>query len=260
MTATATEPQAPTLDSVIGELVRVLRTLGREDLVGRATAAGARLHRPSTIVCVVGEFKQGKSSLVNGLLDARSCARSTTTSRPRRSRSCATATTSSAIVRRREDGDQAVSRSDPRRRLGRLGVRGRQPRQREAGRAGRDHRAEPRSSGRVSRRRHAGHGRSRRRPRRGHAGVPPVRRRPDLGVRRVGRADAPEIEFLHEPSSCARPCCSRRRRPTSIPHGERILEINKGHLDAQGIDIPVVAVSNTLRSEALARRDRSLNT
>ena len=39
----------------------------------RTTAAAARLRRPSTIVCVVGEFKQGKSSLVNGLLGRTVC-------------------------------------------------------------------------------------------------------------------------------------------------------------------------------------------
>src|SRR5262245_66281418 len=109
MTAVATPdaPQRPTLDSVIGELVKVLRSLGREDLVGRATAAGARLHRPSTIVCVVGEFKQGKSSLVNGLLGADVC--------PVDDDLATSAITlvrhgeqPSAIVRRRE-GDESVA-------------------------------------------------------------------------------------------------------------------------------------------------------
>ena len=44
---------------------KVLTTLGRTDLAGRAQAAAARLRRPSTVVCVVGEFKQGKSKLIN---------------------------------------------------------------------------------------------------------------------------------------------------------------------------------------------------
>ena len=55
------------------QLIKVLRQLDRDDLVGRATAASARLKRPSTVVCVVGEFKQGKSSLVNGLLGREVC-------------------------------------------------------------------------------------------------------------------------------------------------------------------------------------------
>ncbi len=41
---------------------------GRADLQRRLHAAGTRLAEPSTVVCVVGEFKQGKSSLVNALL------------------------------------------------------------------------------------------------------------------------------------------------------------------------------------------------
>ena len=61
------------LDEAVVQLVRVLRGLGRDDLENRATAAGARLKRPATIVCVVGEFKQGKSSLVNGLLGQQIC-------------------------------------------------------------------------------------------------------------------------------------------------------------------------------------------
>jgi Dynamin family len=48
-------------------------TLGREDLSNRLRIAVARLTRPTTIICVVGEFKQGKSSLVNALLGADIC-------------------------------------------------------------------------------------------------------------------------------------------------------------------------------------------
>ena len=41
---------------------------GRDDLDRRLSVAVARARRPATIVCVVGEFKQGKSSLVNAIL------------------------------------------------------------------------------------------------------------------------------------------------------------------------------------------------
>src|SRR5688572_25776021 len=47
--------------------------LGRDDLVERLRIAVARMTRPATVVCVVGEFKQGKSSLVNALLDQELC-------------------------------------------------------------------------------------------------------------------------------------------------------------------------------------------
>ena len=74
MTQTAPAAPAPTgLDAAIPQLVGVLQQLGRNDLADRANAAGARLRRPATVVCVVGEFKQGKSSLVNGLLGRDVC-------------------------------------------------------------------------------------------------------------------------------------------------------------------------------------------
>src|SRR5688500_15280975 len=47
--------------------------LGRRDLAERLATSLARLARPSTFTCVVGEFKQGKSSLVNALLGGVAC-------------------------------------------------------------------------------------------------------------------------------------------------------------------------------------------
>ena len=77
MTATATATAAPSAADAVRngslELARLPGQLERPDLVGRVTAAAARLQRPSTIVAVVGEFKQGKSSLVNGLLGQPVC-------------------------------------------------------------------------------------------------------------------------------------------------------------------------------------------
>lgn len=49
------------------------RAYGREDLVQRLTGARQLLSDPSVIVYVVGEFKQGKSSLINALLTAPIC-------------------------------------------------------------------------------------------------------------------------------------------------------------------------------------------
>ena len=48
-------------------------SLNREDLATRLQVAAARVARPTTIICVVGEFKQGKSSLVNALLGENVC-------------------------------------------------------------------------------------------------------------------------------------------------------------------------------------------
>ncbi len=49
-------------------VIELANNLGRTDFANRLTVAAARVRRPATIICVVGEFKQGKSSLVNALL------------------------------------------------------------------------------------------------------------------------------------------------------------------------------------------------
>jgi hypothetical protein len=60
------------------ETVRRLATMaeasGRDDLVTRLADVEARLADPAITVVVVGEFKQGKSSLINALLDTDVCA------------------------------------------------------------------------------------------------------------------------------------------------------------------------------------------
>lgn len=65
---TAREIEAD-LDLILG----VARQRERADLAVRMSAAKDRVSRPETILVVVGEFKQGKSSLVNGLLGADLC-------------------------------------------------------------------------------------------------------------------------------------------------------------------------------------------
>ena len=55
------------------EAIQALRAVERPDLAGRVDLAAARLRRPSTLICVVGEFKQGKSSLVNALIGEEVC-------------------------------------------------------------------------------------------------------------------------------------------------------------------------------------------
>lgn len=47
--------------------------LERADLAARATVAATRVTRPSVLACVVGEFKQGKSALVNAVLGRAVC-------------------------------------------------------------------------------------------------------------------------------------------------------------------------------------------
>ena len=75
MTDTSQRAAAPQQDIAASvDAVAALATdLGRNDFAQRLAAASARVRRPATIVCVVGEFKQGKSSLVNALLGRAIC-------------------------------------------------------------------------------------------------------------------------------------------------------------------------------------------
>src|SRR5687768_7084349 len=59
--------------AAVENVIGLAGELGREDLAGRLRLAVARMTRPATVVCVVGEFKQGKSSLVNSLLGQDVC-------------------------------------------------------------------------------------------------------------------------------------------------------------------------------------------
>jgi hypothetical protein len=68
-TTVTTEPVGDALDAVAALAMR----LGREDLATRLDEVARRAARTETVVCVVGEFKQGKSALINGFLGRTVC-------------------------------------------------------------------------------------------------------------------------------------------------------------------------------------------
>lgn len=68
--ATVTRADA---SSLVERADRLLRELDREDLAARVRGELRRVRRPSCDVLVVGEFKKGKSTVVNALLNARVC-------------------------------------------------------------------------------------------------------------------------------------------------------------------------------------------
>jgi hypothetical protein len=248
---------APTLDSVIGELVKVLRALGREDLVGRATAAGARLHRPSTIVCVVGEFKQGKSSLVNGLLGADVC--------PVDDDLATSAITlvrygdaPSAVVRRRA-GDQQVAEQIPVEELpGWVSEMGNPANHKQVERVDITAPSAILRQGLtlVDTPGMGGLGA-------GHAAATLAFLPFADGLIFVSDASAelsaPEVAFLRRAVELCPTVLFAQTKTDLYPEWERIVDINRGHLVRSGVDVPLVAVSSVLRGEALARRDRDLN-
>ncbi len=80
MVATIEEGQKQERSHAVGEALGAIvqakaavKAYEREDLTGRLEAARERLEDPAFHVLVVGEFKQGKSSLINALLNAPVC-------------------------------------------------------------------------------------------------------------------------------------------------------------------------------------------
>jgi hypothetical protein len=250
---------SPGVEAGLIELVKVLQKLERPDLAQRATAAAARLKRPNTVVCVVGEFKQGKSSLVNGLLGRTIC--------PVDDDLATSAITlvrygdeASASVRRRgEDGAAATNVAVPIESL----------------------------SDWVS---ESGNPRNEKQVERVEITVPsPLLKQglvvvdtPGMGGLGAGHAaatlaflpfadglvfvsdasaelSAPEVEFLRRATELCPTVLFALTKIDLYPQWQRIADLDRGHLDRQGLRIPTVAISSVVRSEALARKDKELN-
>lgn len=263
-TTPASAPPVDGLDALIVEAGRHLHAAGRDDLAQRVTAAAARLRRPATVVCVVGEFKQGKSSLINALLGQALCpvdddlATSTITlvrwgEQP------------TATVRRRVGGDEsgrggeivseAVAMDDLHQWVT------------EAGNPGNHKsvdRVEITAPSALLR----------------HGLV--VVDTPGMGGLGAGHAaatlgflpfadglvvvsdastelSAPEIDFLKRATELCPTVLFALTKIDLYPHWQRIAELDRGHLARAGLDVPIVGVSSALRFEALRRKDRDLN-
>ena len=262
-------------DAVILDTARILQQLDRADLAQRVSAAAARLRRPATVVCVVGEFKQGKSSLVNALLGQNVC--------PVDDDLATSAITlvrwaeqPSAIVRRRvpkagaiappggtvaddQRGDEIV--------VEKVAVDDLHQWVSEAGNPG-NHKAVDRveittpsallrnglvmvdtpGMGGLG----AGHAAA-------TLGFLPFAD----GLLFVSDASAelaaPEIAFLRRASELCPTVLFAQTKIDLYPQWQRIMEINAGHLAREGLQVPIVGVSSTLRIEALRRKDRELN-
>jgi hypothetical protein len=250
-------PATNPLEGAAVELARMLQTLGRADLVERVTAASARLRRPNTIVCVVGEFKQGKSSLVNGLLGANVCPVDDDL-----------ATSAITLVRfgeqtaatvRRKQGDEQIAEQVPVNELSQWCS--------ERGNPG-NHKGVQRVE----------------------LAVPSAMLKqglmivdtPGMGGLGAGHAaatmaflpfadglvlvsdasselSAPEIDCLRRASELCPTVLFAQTKIDLYPAWSRIFELNRGHLARAGLDVPMVAVSSQLRHDAIARKDRTLN-
>lgn len=254
-----TEQAAPPdpVASSVADLRAIMQRLGRDDLDKRTMAAAARLKRSSTIVCVVGEFKQGKSSLVNGLLG-----------RPLLPVDDDLATSvitllkygdePSAVVRRREGGelkqeqiapdalgDWASELGNPRNRKGVERVELAVP-------------AKVLQQGLVLVDTPGMGGLGA-----GHAAATQAFLPFADGLILVSDASAelaaPEIEFMRAATDLCPTVMFVQTKTDLHPEWQRIFDLNKGHLDRAGLAVPMLATSAALRMEALARGDRDLN-
>jgi hypothetical protein len=251
-----------TPDELILEVAKVLQRLGRADLAQRASIAAARLKRPSTVVCVVGEFKQGKSSLINALLGQAVC--------PVDDDLATSAITlvrygeqAGAIVRRKAEsgnsGDPPITEN--------IAIADVHQWVSEIGNPGNHKQVErveivvpspllkqglvmvdtPGMGGLGA----------------GHAaatmGFLPFADGLLFASDASAELSAPEVEFLRRASELCPTVLFVQTKIDLYPNWQRIMDLNKGHFERAGVSPPMVAVSSALRLEALARKDRELN-
>lgn len=255
--APASRPATPTTADVVTELAKWLQQQGRPDLAQRASVSASRLRRPSTIVCVVGEFKQGKSSLVNALLGRELCPVDDDL-----------ATSAITMVRygeaeravvRLKDGDATVDRDiavdDVKDWVSEVG---------NPGNAKHVERLDLVSTSAVLKQGlvlvdtpgmgglGAGHAAA-------TLGFLPFADGLIFVSDASAELSAPEIAFLRQARDLCPTVLFALTKIDLYPSWERILELDRGHLERAGLSIPIVPISSALRRHALERKDRNLN-
>ncbi len=68
-----------------------------------------------------------------------------------------------------------------------------------------------------------------------------------------------EMDFLSQAQDLCPSVICLMTKTDFYPDWRRVLEINRGHLDRLGFDAPIITVSSMLRAEAVRRNDRELN-
>jgi len=234
-----------------------MRGQGRTDLERRLIVSAARISRPATVVCVVGEFKAGKSSLINAMLGVTVCpvdddlATSVITL-------LHFADEPAVRVRRQEGGRGIVESVDPSQLTDFIGE--------------------------------AGNPENRLGIERVEIGLPNALLRdgltlvdtPGAGGLGAGYAaatlaflpyvdglifatdasselSATELDFLREATErCPSVLCALTKVDIS-PDWSQIAELDRGHLDRAGLRVELLPVSSKLRGLAVDQRDRELN-
>ena len=251
-------------DDLVRGLSEFAADTGRADLAKRLEQTRARLLDPDVRVIVVGEFKQGKSKLINALVNAPACPvdDDIATSVPT---SVGYADEPSAwIVTQNEDAAQTPGTAVERRQVlprgaVRVRVGARQPRQRAPHRLGRGAAAPGDPQGRTAS--------SSTRPA-SEDSTPPMRWRRSRRCRpptpccscRTPRRSTPSPRCSSSSTRCAsRPTSPRcSPRPTSTRSGARSSRSIAGTCSDVG-DVPIFSVSSDLRLLAAELQDRALN-
>nr|WP_296773689.1 dynamin family protein [Rhodococcus sp. (in: high G+C Gram-positive bacteria)] len=249
--------QAKELADLLDRTAAVAQTVGRSDLVTRMELAKERVLDPRRRIVVVGPLKQGKSQFVNSLLNLSVCSvgDDETTAIP-------------TIVQNSDRSYAELVLADP----GNDVVRADVPLDELQNITP----ASPRAQGREVLRLEVnvpsplladglvlvdtpgvgGHGNP-------HAAG-------TLGL--VPSADAvlvvsdasreftePEIAFLRQVLGLCPSVAVLITKTDLYPHWRRIVEANRGHLEREGLDVPMIPVSSLLRSHALRLNDDELN-
>jgi len=239
---------------------RAARAYGREDLAGRLAASLQRLSDPSIRVLVVGEFKQGKSSLVNALIGAPVCPVDDDV------------TTSVPTAVGYGDEVTVTAYHDP-------GGQGGPPRAERIDLADlAEHVSEAGNPANVRRLRAVEVALPRDLLRRGLVlvdtpgvgGLGSAHSAATLGALPAANAvvlvsDAaqeftePELDFLHTARQLCPNIVCALTKIDFYPEWRKVLRLNQQHLTRAGIEATIMPTSATLRAEALRIRDRELN-
>jgi hypothetical protein len=247
----------PPAAALAREAAGIATRMSRPDLAQRLSTAATRVARPATVVCVVGEFKQGKSSLVNALLGQAVC--------PVDDDVATSALTllrygeDVQVIVRRKDGDKVVVVEIPPSTLRDWVTEGGNPdNERQVERVDVVLPHPLLADGLV------------------------IVDTPGMGSMGAGHAantlaflpfadglvfvsdasaelSAPEVDFLKRARDLCPMVVVALTKIDLYPEWRRILEIDGGHLDRVGVGASIVGLSAPVRFAALRRSDRELN-
>ena len=243
---------------LVGPTVKLARADKRDDLEERLAITWRRLVAPDVRVLVVGEYKQGKSSLINALLGFRACPvdDDVATSVPTTVRY---AEKPIAHVIRPGEGDEELREEVPLDQVGKMISELGNPNNREGLRSAEiGIPAELLKQGLVLV------------DTPGVGGIASAHNAATMAA--LPYADAvifvsdasqeltgPELDFLRTARGLIPTIVSVMTKTDFYPEWRKIMELDRRHLEAAGIVAPIVPVSSTLRAGAIVSKNQQVN-